>query len=109
MIVLGSWVLLKAIEVWYSHEYVYVLKYDSRLSKNVMQQKMTITIDREVYDALYRVVGKGNISKFLENLARPHVLKEDLASAYQAMAADTERELEALEWSNGLIGSVNDA
>jgi predicted CopG family antitoxin len=63
-----------------------------------MQQKMTITIDREVYDALYRVVGKGNISKFLENLARPHV-----------MAADTEREREALEWSNGLIGSVNDA
>jgi predicted CopG family antitoxin len=68
-----------------------------------MQQKMTITIDREVYDALYRVVGKGNISKFLENLARPHVLKEDLASAYQAMAADTERESEALEWSNGLM------
>jgi predicted CopG family antitoxin len=74
-----------------------------------MQQKMTITIDREVYDALYRVVGKGNISKFLENLARPHVLQDDLASAYQAMAADTEREQEALEWSNGLIGSVTDA
>ncbi len=90
-----------------------------------MKQKMTITIDREVYDALYRVVGKGNISKFLENLARPHVLKEDLTSAYQAMAADTERESEALAWSNGLmlgethaeeasarfhpLGSVNDA
>ncbi len=86
-----------------------MLKSDSRLGKNVMQQKMTITIDKEVYDALYRVVGKGNISKFLENLAPPHVLKEDLASAYQAMAADKEREAEALEWSNGLIGSVNDA
>ncbi|MFM2303149.1 MAG: hypothetical protein RLZZ135_556, partial [Cyanobacteriota bacterium] len=24
-------------------------------------------------------------------------------------AADTEREREALEWSNGLIGSINDA
>lgn len=74
----------------------------------IVQQKMTITIDKEVYDALYRVVGKGNISKFLENLARPHVLQEDLASAYQAMAADTDREREALEWSNGLIGSIND-
>lgn len=74
-----------------------------------MQQKMTITIDKEVYDALYRVVGKGNISKFLENLARPHVMSEDLASAYQAMAADTDREREALEWSNGLIGSASDA
>jgi hypothetical protein len=44
-----------------------------------MQQKLTITIDREVDDALDRVVGKGNI-KFLENLARPHVMKEDLTS-----------------------------
>lgn len=74
-----------------------------------MQQKITITIDREVYDALYRVVGKGNISKFLENLARPHVMKEDLTSAYLAMAADAERESAALAWSDGLIGSVNDA
>jgi predicted CopG family antitoxin len=73
-----------------------------------MHKKMTITIDEEVYDALYRVIGKGNISKFLEGLARPHVLKEDLASAYQAMAADTEREGKALEWSNGLIGSAID-
>jgi predicted CopG family antitoxin len=74
-----------------------------------MHKKMTITIDEEVYDALYRVVGKGNISQFLEELARPHVMKEDLASAYQAMAADTTRESEALEWSNGLIGSAADA
>jgi predicted CopG family antitoxin len=73
-----------------------------------MQQKLTITIDKEVYDALYRVVGAGNISKFLENLARPHVLQEDLASAYRAMAADTDRERDALEWSNGLIGSGGD-
>ncbi len=68
-----------------------------------MQQKLTITIDKEVYDALYRSVGKGNIGKFLENLARPHVMQEDLASAYRAMAADTDRELAALEWSNGLM------
>jgi predicted CopG family antitoxin len=76
-----------------------------QLESRVMHKKMTITIDEEVYNALYRVIGKGNISQFLENLARPHVLKEDLASAYQAMAADTEREREALEWSNGLIGN----
>ncbi|WP_310411364.1 addiction module antitoxin [Chamaesiphon sp. OTE_8_metabat_110] len=74
-----------------------------------MQKKIIITIDREVYDALYRVVGKGNISKFLENLARPHVLKEDLISADRAMAADTERESAALAWSNGLMGSIKDA
>jgi hypothetical protein len=36
-------------------------------------------------------------------------MKEDLAAAYQAMAADTDRERAALEWSDGLIGSVSDA
>lgn len=30
-------------------------------------------------------------------------MKEDLTSAYRAMAADTEREREALEWSDGLM------
>jgi predicted CopG family antitoxin len=79
------------------------------LDDKTMHKKMTITLDEEVYDALYRVIGKGNISQFLEDLARPHVLKEDLTSAYQAMAADPERESEALEWSNGLIGDVVDA
>ncbi len=74
-----------------------------------MHKKMTITLDEEVYDALHRVVGRGNISQFIEDLARPHVLKEDLASAYQAMAADTEREREAMEWIEGTIGDVGDA
>jgi hypothetical protein len=51
-----------------------------------------------------------SVKEILVNSSKTwHVMKEDLASAYQAMAADTEREREALEWSNGLIGSVNDA
>ena len=69
-----------------------------------MQKKMTISIDEEVYQALHRVIGRGNISRFIEELARPHVLKDDLASAYQAMAGDTEREQLALEWAEGTIG-----
>ena len=73
-----------------------------------MHKKMTITLDEEVYDALHRVVGRGNISQFIEDLARPHVLKEDLASAYRAMAADNEREAEAMEWIEGVIGDVSD-
>lgn len=74
-----------------------------------MHKKMTITLDEAVYDGLFRVIGRRNISQFLEDLARPHVLQEDLASAYQAMAMDTQREQEALEWSNALIGDVADA
>jgi predicted CopG family antitoxin len=74
-----------------------------------MQKRMTISIDETVYDGLVRVVGRRKISRFLENLARPHVAQDDLAEAYQAMAADTARESEALEWSNALVGDVNDA
>jgi hypothetical protein len=77
----------------------------------MMQKKMTITIDEAVYAGLHKVVGRGNISRFLEDLARPHVVREDsLAAGYQAMAADQEREAHAEAWSNALLGDVaNDA
>ncbi|PRC93777.1 addiction module antitoxin [Solimicrobium silvestre] len=72
-----------------------------------MQRKMTITIDEAVYAGLHKVIGRGNISQFLEGLARPYVLKEDtLDAGYQAMAADTKREAEAGEWCNALIQDV---
>ena len=72
-----------------------------------MHRKMTITIDEAVYAGLHKVIGRGNISQFLEGLARPHVLKEDsLDAGYQAMAADTAREAEASEWCNVLIRDV---
>ena len=73
-----------------------------------MQRKMTITIDEAVYAGLHQVIGRGNISQFLENLARPHVLKEDsLDAGYQAMAADAAREAEAQAWSEALIHDTN--
>ena len=74
-----------------------------------MQKRMTISIDEAVYDGLVRVVGRRKISQFLEDLARPHVVTDELLAGYQAMAADTEREREALEWSNALIGDAADA
>jgi hypothetical protein len=69
---------------------------------------MVITIDKEVYDGLVHVIRQCKISQFSEDLARPHVMQEDLASVYQAMAADTEHGREALEWSSALIGDVAD-
>jgi hypothetical protein len=53
-----------------------------------MQKKLTITVDELVYDGLYRVVGPRRISQFIEDLVRPHVIDEDLLSAYAEMAAD---------------------
>lgn len=73
-----------------------------------MRRKLTISIDDEVYEGLYRRVGKRKISRFLETLARPHVTGEDLKAAYRAMAADDVREAEAKEWSEHLVGDVAD-
>lgn len=74
-----------------------------------MHKKMTITLDEAVYDGVFRVVGRRKISQFIEDLVRPYVLKDDLAAAYREMAQDAEREQEALEWSNALIGDAADA
>jgi len=72
-----------------------------------MQRKLTITIDESIYAGLHKVIGRGNISQFLEGLARPYVLKEDsLDAGYQAMAADMAREAEAAEWCDALIADV---
>lgn len=47
-----------------------------------MQKKLTITLDQQVYDGLKETIGPGKISKFIENLVRPHVLKNELDLAY---------------------------
>ena len=69
-----------------------------------MQKRMTITMDEAVYEGLVRVVGRRKISGFLESLARPHVVTDDLAEGYKAMGQDEQREQEALAWSEALIG-----
>lgn len=73
-----------------------------------MQKKLTVTIDEEVYEGLRSVIGPRKISRFIENLVRPHVIKRDMYSAYKEMAADQVREAEALEWAEGTIGDLND-
>ena len=69
-----------------------------------MQKKLTISLNELVYDELCRVVGRGNISRFIENLVKPQLKANDLDAAYSEMAADSVREQEALEWSNAVVG-----
>jgi len=71
-----------------------------------MQRKLTITLDVEVYEGLYKVIGRRKISQFIEDLVRPHVLTDELEAGYAAMAADEAREAEALVWSEGTIGDA---
>ncbi|MFL5803699.1 MAG: addiction module antitoxin [Roseiflexaceae bacterium] len=74
-----------------------------------MQKKLTITLDEEVYEGLYEVNVRRHISQFIEDLVRPHVIGADLDAAYRAMAADEERESDALAWAEATLGDVADA
>jgi len=71
-----------------------------------MQRKLTITINEEIYLGLHKVIGPRKISKFVEELVRPHVVKHELESAYKEMAKDRVREKEALEWSEVTLGDI---
>lgn len=71
-----------------------------------MHKQMTITLDEDVYEGLYRTVGKRKMSQFIEDLLRPHVMDTSLDKGYRAMAADTAREDAALTWCNALSGEI---
>jgi predicted CopG family antitoxin len=73
-----------------------------------MAKKLTITVDDDVYEGLRTVIGQRRISRFLNDLARLHVMPHDIVAGYRAMAADAAREREAAEWIDGLAGDVAD-
>lgn len=71
-----------------------------------MHKRMTITLDDAVYEGLYRTIGRRRMSQFIEDLVRPYVLDTALDEGYRAMAADQEREIEAIEWCNALASDM---
>ena len=73
-----------------------------------MQKKITISLDEVVVDGLSRPVGRGKISKFIEDLVRPHLAGSQLDEGYRAMAADAGREIEAREWLEALAADPKD-
>jgi hypothetical protein len=73
-----------------------------------MAKKLTITVDDDVYHGLHARIGRRKISRFLNELARPHLAPVDLDAEYREMAADEKREREALEWIEGVIEDVAD-
>lgn len=73
-----------------------------------MQHKLTISIDGQVYRGLHALIGRGNIGRFLESLARPFVCEDALAAGYRAMAVDEHREAEANAWSEDHLPEVPD-
>jgi len=64
-----------------------------------MQKKLTITIDEEVYEGLHKTIGPRKISRYIQEIVRPHVVRPNLDSAYAEMAKDKKREKEAAAWA----------
>ena len=50
-----------------------------------MRKKLTTTLDEQVYKGLHQVIDSRRISRFIEDLVRPHVVSPDLEAAYMEM------------------------
>jgi predicted CopG family antitoxin len=83
--------------------YTYAVRITDR--RFPMQKKLTIAIAEDVYEGLHKVIGPRKISKFVEELVRPHVVKP-LLEEYARMAKDEKREAEALEWTEATFRDI---
>ena len=68
-----------------------------------MIKKLTITVSDEVYEGLYRRVGRRKISRFIDEIARDHFMEKQLNVDYAEAAADQNREREAKEWTDDRV------
>jgi len=46
-----------------------------------MKKKLTITIDEEVYEGLRKTIGPRKISRFVQEIVRPKVVRPNLEAA----------------------------
>jgi predicted CopG family antitoxin len=80
------------------------MKLGVRAREDAMHRTLTISLPDDVYQGLRAKVGEDNMSQFIADAVRPHVSTDDLERAYREMAADEEREREALEWLEADLG-----
>ncbi len=78
----------------------------TRKRRCALQKKLTITVDEAVYEGLHKIIDPRKISKFVQELVRPHVVRPDLDSAYAEMAKDKKREKEAMEWAEATFKDI---
>jgi len=71
-------------------------------------RKLTILLDDPIYARLHAAAGRRRVGRFVEQLVRDRLLRDDLDGAYAAMAADERREAEAFEWAEATLEDVGD-
>jgi hypothetical protein len=74
-----------------------------------MQRKLTISIADDVYRGLHQQIRRGEISRFIQNPVRPHVVSDQaLEAEYREAAQDAEAETEALAWIEANVDEALD-
>lgn len=72
-----------------------------------MSKRVNLYIQDEIlWENFTNLVGRGNVSKWIENMIKPLVDKSSLANSYKSMSKDKEREQEANDWVSGTFGDV---
>lgn len=72
-----------------------------------MSKRVNLYIqDEQLWNSFISLVGRGNVSKWIENTIRPLVDNSDLATSYKQMALDSSREAEAEEWVHNTFDGV---
>jgi hypothetical protein len=79
----------------------------------VMHHEMTITVDDTTYQTLRPFLERECLGELLGDFARsrlatPAWTEAELEAGYRAMASDAERETEARQWCEALIGDSVD-
>ena len=78
-----------------------------------MANRVTISLEQHVYDELCRAAGPLEVSDFIASLLKPREAQNrktwDIEEGYRRMAADVDREAEAVEWMEGTAEAVVDA
>jgi predicted CopG family antitoxin len=72
-----------------------------------MARKLTILLDDEVYERLHAAAGKRRVGRYVEALVRDR-LRDELESAYAAMAREEAREADAFDWAEATLEDVSD-
>ncbi len=71
-----------------------------------MSQRINILVSNDVHTWLKKNIGKGNVSRFMNNLILPYLQtyeENTLLDLYQSAASDPIREKEAEEWGEAQL------
>ena len=72
-----------------------------------MYRKISNFLIENVSKSLYPLMKRLSISQSTERLMRNRISDRSLESAYRDMARDEERESQALEWAEAMIGDID--